>query len=101
MREENCVKTNACECAETCANNGMCCSVCRRNAKLIDHYHKVKTYKDDFFEKFPNAPRTDFGFPRVLLGEVYLVCKSKRTEFCRSTLVFDLWLKPLGYWEGK
>ena len=66
MREENCVQNNACECAGTCANNGMCCSVCKRNTKLVDHYHKVKTYKDDFFEivGIPVKP----GFAKDVIG---------------------------------
>ena len=100
MREENCVQNNACECAETCVNNGMCCSMCRRNTKLIDHYHKVKTYNDDFFEKFPNAYRCATGDPMPSLGSVHKVSFEKLAEY---GLIADAerWDKPLGYWEGK
>ena len=30
---------------------------------ILTVYHK--TYKDDFFEKFPNAPKTSKGYPSI------------------------------------
>ena len=33
--------------------------------------HPVKTYMQDFFEKFPNAPKGKVGEPRVCPQEIY------------------------------
>ena len=32
---------------------------------------KPKTYADDFFEKFPNAPKDENGLPKPYLCDVY------------------------------
>lgn len=42
--------------------------------EIIDKWvaeHPAKTYADDFFEKFPNAPKDDLGNPKCCLGSVY------------------------------
>lgn len=61
----------------------------------------VKTYKDDFFEKFPDAWKTEAGFPKAHLSSLYQVSDNKRLEFSCLSLLRDVWDKPLGYWEGK
>lgn len=33
--------------------------------------HQQKTYAEDFFEKFPNAPKEDDGTPKSCWGDVY------------------------------
>ena len=33
--------------------------------------HPRKTYRDDFFEKFPDAPKDTRGYPIVLWRELY------------------------------
>lgn len=51
--------------------------------------HPQKTYKDDFFEKFPNAPlapRSAEKYPKVCRHLVY----SER-ENCGSISCFDCW----------
>lgn len=63
----------------------------------------VKSYKDDFFEKFPNAPRGGKGYeqyPTANLYTVYPVCKEKDKEFYADTSDRDAWDKPLGYWDA-
>lgn len=42
--------------------------------EIVDKWvqeHPVKTYADDFFEKFPNAPRDRFGAPMMCMHRVY------------------------------
>lgn len=42
--------------------------------EIIDKWvaeHPVKTYAMDFFEKFPNAPRTTRGNPTPCIGAIY------------------------------
>ena len=42
--------------------------------EIVDKWvaeHPVKTYAMDFFEKFPNAPRSIDGIPQTCWGHVY------------------------------
>lgn len=42
--------------------------------EIVDKWvqeHPVKTYVMDFFEKFPNAPRSSDGMPQTCWGHVY------------------------------
>ena len=42
--------------------------------EIVDKWvaeHPVKTYAMDFFEKFPNAPRSSDGIPQTCWGHVY------------------------------
>ena len=57
-----------------------------------------KTYKDDFFEKFPNAQRNSNGFPVIWFTAIYSVPSAKRSE-CYGIDDDDRWAKPFGYWE--
>lgn len=59
----------------------------------------VKTYREDFFEKFPGAPTCDHGFPALLITSVYKVADSKRCEYSGIS-ANTAWDKPLGYWAG-
>lgn len=43
---------------------------------------QIKTYKDDFFEKFPNAPKNDYGAPTFCPDKIY-------PEFCLDDCFFD------------
>ena len=62
--------------------------------------HLPMTYKDDFFEKFPNALRTySHGEPFPTLASVHLVCTARQDEYSRIP-DHEAWDKPLGYWEG-
>ena len=60
----------------------------------------VKTYREDFFEKFPNAPKTDSGYPHMDVEHVYSVLGAKRPEYERAQNLYDEWDKPIGYWEA-
>ena len=40
-------------------------------AKKWDKKHPRKTYKQDFFEKFPKAPRDEDGFPMICRNYFY------------------------------
>lgn len=59
----------------------------------------VKTYRQDFFEKFPDAPKKGNKVPVPYVIEVYDVCEAKSCEYS-ETSTFDAWDKPLGYWES-
>ncbi len=42
--------------------------------EIVDKWvaeHPVKTYADDFFEKFPNVQRDRFGAPMICMRRVY------------------------------
>jgi hypothetical protein len=41
--------------------------------KWVDEHPepKPKTYKDDFFEKFPNAMKGSYGYPFVSFNDIY------------------------------
>jgi hypothetical protein len=58
----------------------------------------AKTYREDFFEKFPDAPKF-CDYPAACLKNVYIVCKSKEDEYFQRTTNNTRWDKPLGYWE--
>lgn len=61
---------NGCEIGKT-KPNGSCTTFCKNNpeeaVKAIERYKEKhsKTLAQDFFEKFPNAPTTDIGWPTV------------------------------------
>ena len=56
-----------------------------------------KTYREDFFERFPDAPRNNIGYPRPFVWEVYDIPEDCWPE-ADKTIAWD---KPLGYWaEG-
>lgn len=75
-------------CEITCANcllgshkngEGMYCRSLERNkpekaVEIVDRWsieNQLKTYKQDFLEKFPNAPRSDDGVPAVCIDDLY------------------------------
>lgn len=43
----------------------------KKDCSKIAQPHPQKTYEEDFFEKFPNAPRQKDGTPLVCWGEIY------------------------------
>ncbi len=45
--------------------------------------HPVKTYMQDFFEKFPNAPKGKVGEPRVCPQEIYPGIDDMACTYCR------------------
>jgi hypothetical protein len=65
----------------------------------------AKTYREDFFEKFPEAvgyharldDLTFYPYPKV--GAIYRICSEKVEEFAKLQNA-DAWDKPLGYWEA-
>lgn len=72
-----------CETQECCTAD---CPLCREDKsclpeslpdnadEIIDKWvaeHPVKTYAMDFFEKFPDAPRTTKGNPTPCIGAIY------------------------------
>lgn len=65
-------------CADCPLNrNGVSCmpdSLPYNADEIVDKWvaeHPVKTYAMDFFEKFPNAPRTTRGNPTPCIGAIY------------------------------
>lgn len=45
-----------------------------KEESVIDDWcgkHPTKTYADDFFEKFPNAPKNNNGTPCMCLNQIY------------------------------
>ena len=63
----------------------------------------VRTYRDDFFERMPDAPRGGAGwehYPKANVDAVYRICKEKDKEFYCDTSDRDAWDKPIGYWNA-
>lgn len=58
--------------------------------------HLVKTYAQEFFEKFPNASRSDAGTPNVCIKELYGE-EEKITMYCSvaSYTCSDCWNRPM------
>lgn len=56
----------------------------------------AKTYRDDFFEKFPGAMRSDYGTPRTCIANVYGARWCPPDAECRTC-----WEAPLGTWGEK
>ena len=57
----------------------------------------AKTYRDDFFEKFPDAKRRESGYP---LDGVWCFYKAKYVNRFDGMTFEAAWDKPLGYWES-
>lgn len=51
--------------------------------KWVDE-HPVKTYAQDFFEKFPNARKNDSGIPNVCVKHVYGNLDMRCCSCCRE-----------------
>lgn len=61
--------------------------------EVIDKWvaeHPVKTYAMDFFEKFPNAPRTLDGIPKICWRHIY-----GDGKYCDSAACMDCWNKEM------
>lgn len=52
--------------------------------------HPVKTYAMDFFEKFPNAPRSSDGIPQTCWGHVY-----GDGKYCSSNDCTECWNREM------
>jgi hypothetical protein len=52
----------------------------------------AKTILDDFFEKFPNAPTTAFGYPIICPHHVGY---SENEDWCEDERCLDCWSRPL------
>lgn len=61
--------------------------------------HPEKTIADDFFEKFPNAPKDIYGLPSTCARDIgYLrECSRKLSD---ATTCLDCWRRPLEEGEG-
>lgn len=90
-----------CETQECCTAD---CPLCRENSclpeslpdnadEIIDKWaqeHPVKTYAMDFFEKFPNAPRSSDGIPQTCWGHVY-----GDGKYCSSNDCTECWNREM------
>lgn len=57
------------------------------------------TYRDDFFEKFPDAPQREDGTPLFPIEYVYKpITDSRQAEF-KGLTHCQRWAKPFGYWS--
>lgn len=61
--------------------------------------YPMKTYKDDFFEKFPDALRDYEGYPKVIRGFVYGNMQDNEIMYRKGFLT--AWDAPLGTWEDQ
>lgn len=61
--------------------------------KIINKWvaeHPAKTYAMDFFEKFPNAPRSSDGIPQTCWGHVY-----GDGKYCSSNDCAECWNREM------
>ena len=61
--------------------------------EIVDEWvaeHPVKTYAMDFFEKFPNAPRSSDGIPQTCWGHVY-----GDGRYCPSDACTECWNREM------
>ena len=61
--------------------------------EIVDKWvqeHPVKTYVMDFFEKFPNAPRSSDGIPQTCWGHVY-----GEGKYCSSNDCTECWNREM------
>jgi len=68
-----------------------------------DASHPVKTYAQDFFEKFPNAKRRMTGVPMVCVPSIYPEYH-KVSCFCPDGMLHDCtacWNRPMPEGECK
>ena len=88
------------DCPLSKSNNGVdesCGNLAKRfpekAVEIVENWskeHPVKTYLDDFLEKYPNAPTTSEGIPRTCLENLYDVSVNCVVTRCR-----DCWKRPL------
>lgn len=80
------------ECLLSCDNNGtgaLCDDFERmypdRAVAIVQRWsdeHPMKTYKDDFLEKFPNAPKNKNGFPITAPCDLYMKFRNNNFYSC-------------------
>lgn len=92
-------------CGESCVfcpassfKNGFGCGCTELLKKHTDKYneillewidcHPVKTYRDDFFEKFPNAMRDKKGLPDACVNHIY------GNKFPCDSKCYECWKQP-------
>lgn len=94
--------SNCKECKAAIRNNGKSigCGEFRREhtekfVEIVETWRKAnppKTYKDDFFEKFPDASKDNCGYPKNFVCDIYNVtCRNSLKAKCWSC-----WDLPLG-----
>lgn len=100
-RRRMCTSFRGCE---KCPLDGSCIlGNCRKNAatdaqilstvqKWHDE-HPIKTYKRDFFEKFPNASKLENGTPYVCRNNIY--GDGGRPHTCDKITCTQCWNEPM------
>lgn len=75
------------------------CNECTHGGGKKEYYapKAVKTYREDFFEKFPDAKRRESGYP---LDGIWCFYKAKYVNRFDGMTFEAAWDKPLGYWES-
>ena len=73
-----CKYYNICQKCQLCSSCTGLPSSFRKDADEIDEIvdnwvkeHPAKTYMQDFFEKFPNAPKNNNGTPKICITTIY------------------------------
>jgi hypothetical protein len=64
---------------------------------LLDEYdacHPAKTYAQDYFEKFPDAPRYHDDQPKPCITDVYCVSEHSGCD-CKGTSCRACWNRPM------
>ena len=82
-----------CPLADNCIVNDYClsqdeCKTILRAVQKWSDEHPVKTYTQDFFEKFPNAKKDNSGKPYVCLKYIY---GEEYEKGCRGMTCVDCW----------
>lgn len=76
-----CIRTSNCKGYEEIVDEAI------KRAKKLNH---VKTYADDFFEKFPNAIKKAVGEPRTCRDLVY----GTKYAYCGANQCSNCWNEP-------
>lgn len=80
-----------------CSGNTLWAKSTKQAIEIVQKWsdeHPLKTYAQDFFEKFPNAPRNSDGLPSICPIEVYGDSVDKCCDRC-----IDCWNKPMNVEE--
>lgn len=93
-RDKQCPLYDFCELAHSrvCANDAI---MAMEALKKLSNEHPVKTYAQDFFEKFPKAQSNSDGTPFVCRKRIYGGIRSTLEDCDYTGACYRCWSEPL------